>query len=269
VITDAPAVRTATRPTPLLAARDVIGVARRNLLRTMRTPQLLMFAIIQPVLLLVLLRYIFAGAVRMPVANYVDFVVPAIFIEAVLVGAMTSAIGIAEDLKSGMIDRLRSLPMARSAVLAGRSLTDLVRSTIALAVMIGIGTAVGFRFHSDAGRIVLGVVVVLAFGYALCWMNASIGIMTKDPESATNAGTLPTFVFLFASNAIVPTVDLPSWLQAFARNQPLSVAATAVRLLFEGGAAGHFVWLSLAWSAGIAAVCFAVAYGLYERAAVG
>lgn len=266
--TDSLDVHLAPRLTPLLGARDVAGVAKRNLLRTMRTPQLLMFAIIQPVLLLVLLRYIFAGAVRMPVGNYVDFVVPAIFIEAVLVGAMTSAIGIAEDLKSGMIDRLRSLPMARSAVLAGRSLTDLVRSTVALAIMIAIGIAIGFHFHSNAGRILLGIVLILAFGYAFCWMNASIGIVTKDPESATDAGTLPTFLFLFASNAIVPTGDLPSWLQPFARNQPLSISATAVRLLFEGGPAGHFVWLSLVWSAGIAAVCFVVAYRLYERMAV-
>ena len=254
--------------TPLLMARDVVGVAKRNLLRTVRTPQLLLFAVVQPVLLLLMLRYIFAGAVRMSVGSYVDFVVPAIFIEAMLVGAMTSAIGIAEDLKSGMIDRLRSLPMARSAVLAGRSLSDLVRSTAGLAIMIPIGLAVGFRFHSDTGRILLGLAVVIAFGYALCWLNAAIGVLTKDPETATNAGTLPTFLLLFASNAIVPASDLPGWLQAFARNQPLSVTVTAVRELFEGGAAAHSVWLSLAWSGGIAAVSFAVAFGLYKKAAV-
>lgn len=256
----------ASRTTILLGARDVVGVAKRNLLRALRTPQVLLFAVVQPVMLLILLRYIFAGAVRMSTGNYVDFVVPAVFIEAVLVGAMTSAIGIAEDLKSGMLDRLRSLPMARSAVLGGRSLSDLVRSILAVGIMIAVGTAVGFRFHSDPARILAGVGLVLAFGYAFCWVNAAIGIMTKDPESATNAGTLPMFLLLFASNAIVPTYTLPGWLQPFARNQPLSVTATAVRRLFEGGAAGHQTWLSLAWSAGIALAFFGLATSLYRRA---
>jgi ABC-2 type transport system permease protein/oleandomycin transport system permease protein len=257
----------APRMTPLLALRDFNGVAKRNLLRTIRTPQLLLFTAIQPIMLLILFRYIFGGAIKVPGGHYVNFVVPAIFLEAVLVGAMTSAIGIAEDLKSGMIDRFRSLPMARSAVLAGRSLTDLIRSVIVLVIMVGLGLAVGFRFHSDAGRILLGMLLVLAFGYSFCWMNAAIGISTKDPESATSAGTGPTFLLLFASNAIVPTETLPGWLQGFARNQPLSVTVSAVRALFEGGPATHFVWLSLAWSAGITVVFFLTSYGLYKSAA--
>jgi ABC-2 type transport system permease protein/oleandomycin transport system permease protein len=256
-----------SRMTPGLAVRDIGGVAKRNLLRTWRTPQLLLFTAIQPIMLLIMFRYIFGGAIKLPGGHYVDFVVPAIFIEAVLVGSMTSAIGIAEDLKSGMIDRFRSLPMARSAVLAGRSLTDLIRSAAALAIMVVLGIAVGFRFHSDAGRITLGMLLILAFGYSFCWVNASIGISAKDPESATSAGTGPTFLLLFASNAIVPLNTLPGWLQPFARNQPLSVTATAVRRLFEGGAATHYVWLSLVWSAGITVVFFLASFAGYKKAA--
>jgi ABC transporter DrrB family efflux protein len=256
----------APRLTPLLALRDVSGVAKRNLLRSIRTPQLVLYAI-QPIMMLVLFRYIFGGAIKVRGGDYTDFVVPAIFILALLIGAMTSAIGIAEDVRSGMIDRFRSLPMARSAVLTGRSLTDLIRSVISLAIMVGLGLAVGFRFHSDVGRIVLGMLVILAFGYAFSWMNTAIGISAKDPESAQNAATGPAFLLLFASNAIVPAATLPGWLQPFARNQPLGVTTSAVRELFEGGAAAHDVWVSLVWSAGITVVFFLTSYALYQRAA--
>jgi ABC transporter DrrB family efflux protein len=254
------------RLTALLALRDFSGVAKRNLLRAVRTPQLVLYAI-QPIMMLLIFRYIFGGAIKVPGGDYTGFVVPAIFLLTVLVGAMTSAIGIAEDLKSGMIERFRSLPMACSAVLTGRSLTDLVRSVISLAIMTALGVAVGFRFHSDAGRILLGMLLILAFGYSLSWMNAAIGISAKDPESAQNAATGPTFLLLFASNAIVPASTLPGWLQSFARNQPLGVTASAVRELFEGGAAAHDAWVSLAWSAGITVVFFLTTYALYQRAA--
>lgn len=180
-MTDMPlSVTPAPRLTPLLALRDFGGVAKRNLIRSVRTPQLVLYAI-QPIMMLLLFRYIFGGAIKVAGGDYTEFVVPAIFLLALLVGAMTSAIGIAEDVKSGMIDRFRSLPMARSAVLTGRSLTDLIRSVISLAVLAGLGLAVGFRFHSDAGRILLGMLLILAFGYAFSWMNTVIGISAKEP----------------------------------------------------------------------------------------
>lgn len=254
------------RITPLLAFRDFGGVAKRNAIRSVRTPQLVLYAI-QPVMMLVLFRYIFGGAIKVPGGNYVSFVVPAIFLITVLVGAMTSAIGIAEDLKSGMIDRFRSMPMARSAVLSGRSLTDLIRSVLALGLMIGLGVAVGFRFNSDVLRILAGIGLILAFGFAMCWMNVAIGLSAKDPESAQNAASGPTFLLLFASNAIVPTQSLPGWLQPFARNQPLSVTTSAVRSLFRGGPAAHDAWVSLAWSAGITLVFLVLSLSLYKKAA--
>jgi ABC-2 type transport system permease protein/oleandomycin transport system permease protein len=253
------------RMSPALALRDTFGVARRNLLRIARTPLMLIVTAIQPALLLVLFRYVLGGAIQIPGGNYVDFVVPAIFVEAVLIGGITTSIGLAQDLKSGMIDRFRSLPMARSAVLAGRTLADLSRSVFSLAVMIGLGLLVGFRFHSTTPRILAGIVLILAFGYAFSWMYAAIGLATKDPETAQIAGILPFFVLMFASNAIVPVETMPGWLQPFARNQPLSVTVSAVRALLEGGPAAHWFWQALAWAFAIFATFFAISIVLYRN----
>ena len=248
-----------------LALRDTVGVAKRNLLRIARTPLMLVVTAIQPALLLVLFRYVLGGAIQIPGGRYVDFVVPAIFVEAVLIGGLTTSIGLAQDVKSGIIDRFRSLPIARSAVLAGRTVADLSRSIFALAVMVGLGLLVGFRFHSTAPRILAGMGVILAFGYAFSWMYAAIGLATKDPETAQIASILPFFVLMFASNAIVPVETMPGWLQGFARNQPLSITVSAVRALFEGGAAAHWVWQALAWAAGIFVVFFTVSLALYRN----
>ena len=225
--------------TPRVAARDTAGVAKRNLLRIIRTPRLLVVGAIQPAMLLILFRYVLGGAIHIPGGNYVDYVVPAVFIEAVLIGGMTTSIGLAGDLKSGIIDRFRSLPMARSAVLAGRTLADLSRSLLSLAIMVVLGLLVGFRFHSDAGSILAGLLLIMVFGYAFSWVYAAIGLATKDPETAQVAGILPFFILMFASNAIVPVATMPSWLQGFATNQPLSVTVTAVRALLEGGPAAQ------------------------------
>lgn len=252
--------------TPGLALRDIGGVAKRNMLRIARTPRMLVIGTLQPALMLVLFRYVLGGAIRVPGGGYVDYVVPAVFIEAVLIGGMTTSIGLAQDLQSGIIDRFRSLPMARSAVLAGRTLADISRSLVSLAIMIALGLLVGFRFHSDAGSIIIGIAVILAFGYAFSWVYAAIGLATKDPETAQVAGILPFFILMFASNAIVPVSTMPSWLQGFASNQPLSITVAAVRALFEGGPAGHWVLQSLAWSAGITIVFFLIALRLYRDA---
>jgi ABC transporter DrrB family efflux protein len=257
-----------TRPrqmTPRLAIRDTVGIAKRNLLRIVRTPLMLVVTAIQPALLLVLFRYVLGGAIQIPGGSYVDYVVPAIFVEAVLIGGMTTSMGLAQDLKSGIIDRFRSLPMARSAVLAGRTLADLSRSIFSLAIMVGLGLLVGFRFHSTTPRILAGMSLVIAFGYAFSWMYAAIGLATKDPETAQIAGILPFFILMFASNAIVPVATMPGWLQPFARNQPLSITVAAVRAIPEGGPASHWVWQSLAWSAGILVVFVASALRHYRN----
>ena len=255
-----------TRPAARLLIRDTLGVAKRNLLRIVRTPLMLIVTAIQPALFLLLFRYVLGGAIVVPQGSYVDYLVPAIFVEAVLVGGMTTSIGLAQDLKSGIVDRFRSLPMARSAVLAGRTIADLTRSVFSLGVMVGLGLLVGFRFHSSGGSIVAGLGVILAFGYAFSWMYVTIGLATKEPETAQIAGILPFFVLMFASNAIVPVATMPGWLQGFARNQPLSVTVSAARALLEGGAATHWVWQSLCWAAGILAVFFVGSLYLYRSA---
>ena len=248
-----------------LALRDTAGVAKRNLLRILRTPQMLLIGSIQPAMLLVLFRYVLGGAINIPGVSYVNYVVPAVFLEAVLIGGMTTSIGLAEDLKSGIIDRFRSLPMARSAVLAGRTLADLSRSFLSLAIMIGLGLAVGFRFHAGVPSVLSGLALVIGFGYAFSWLYATIGLVTRDPETAQLAGVLPFFILMFASNAVVPVATMPGWLRPFATNQPLSVTISAVRALLEGGAAAHFVWQSVVWSVAITVVFFALALRLYRR----
>jgi ABC-2 type transport system ATP-binding protein len=260
----APMVVTPRSMTPALAARDTAGIAKRNLLRILRTPQLLVIGAAQPALMLLLFRYVLGGAIRIPGFSYVNYVVPAVFVEAVLIGGLTTSIGLAQDLKSGIIDRFRSLPMARSAVLAGRTLADLSRSVLSLAIMVGLGLLVGFQFHSTFPAVAGGLVLIIAFGYAFSWLFAAIGLATKDPETAQVAGILPFFILMFASNAVVPVATLPGWLQGFSRNQPLSVTVTALRALFEGGPAASAVWQSIAWSVGISVVFFAVSLRLYR-----
>jgi ABC transporter DrrB family efflux protein len=253
------------RMTPRLALRDTAGVAKRNLLRILRTPRLLVIGTLQPVLLLLLFRFVLGGAIKVPGGKYVDYVVPAILVEAVLIGCMTTSIGLAQDLQSGILDRFRSLPMARPAVLAGRTLADLARSALSLLIMIGLGVAVGYRFHNSLPAILAGVGVILLFGYSFTWVYATIGLATKDPETAQVAGILPFFILMFASNAIVPVATMPGWLQPFARNQPLSVSVTSARALLGGGPAAHWVWQTLVWSVAIFAVFFTVSLRLYRR----
>jgi ABC-2 type transport system permease protein len=253
------------RMTIPLAARDITGVARRNLLRILRTPVMLVISAFQPAMLLLLFRYVLGGAIKVPGGRYVDFVVPAVFVEAVLIGGMTTSIGLAQDLKSGIIDRWRSLPMARSAVLAGRTLADLCRSVLSVSIMVALGLAVGFRFHGAGVGIAAALALILAFGYAFSWMYAAIGLATKDPETAQIAGILPFFILMFASNAVVPAAVMPGWLQPFARNQPLSVTVSSVRALMEGGPAAQYVWQSLLWCTAVLAVFLPVSLRLYRR----
>jgi ABC transporter DrrB family efflux protein len=252
------------RPTAS-GARDTGGVAKRNLLRILRNPRLLVISAIQPAMLLVLFRYVLGGAIHIPGGSYVDYIVPAVFIEAVMIGGMATAIGLADDLGSGIIDRFRSLPMARSAVLAGRTLADLARSVFSLALMVGLGLLVGFSFHAGVGAIVAGLALVIFFGYCFSWIYATIGLLTKDPETAQVAGILPFFILVFASSAIVPVATMPSWLQPFARHQPVSITINAVRALMQGEPTHHWVWQSLAWSTGILVVFFTIAVRLYRN----
>lgn len=257
----------AARMTPMLAGRDIAGIAKRNLLRTIRTPQLLVIAALQPAMILVLFRYVLGGAIDAPGdGRYVDYVIPAVFLEAVLIGGMATSVGLAEDLRSGIIDRFRALPMARSAVLTGRTLADLSRSLLSLALMIALGLLVGFRFHAGLPSILAGMGLIILFGYVFSWMFATIGLATRDPEAAQSAGILPFFILMFASSAFVPVTTMPTWLRPFAEHQPFSVTLAAIRALFNGDPAAHQVCQTLAWCTGILAVFFLTAIRLYRNA---
>ncbi len=250
---------------PRLALRDTMGITRRNLRRIVRTPQLLWMSALQPAIILVLFRYVLGGAIRTPGISYVDYVVPAIFIEAVLIGGMTTSLALAQDLKTGMIDRFRSLPMARPAFLAGRTLADTCRSIFALAFMTALSVLVGFRFHDTPAACLAAFALIIAFGYAFTWAYAAIGLAVKDPETAQLAAILPMFILFFASSAFVPIDTLPGWLQPFARYQPASVTITSVRALLEGGPVLPDLWQSALWCAGIFAVFLALSLALYQR----
>ena len=258
---------TQARPiTPTLAVRDIWGITRRNLRRIIRTPQLLFMSIVQPTIILLLFRYVLGGAIKIPGVDYVNFVVPGVFLEAVLIGGMTTSLALAQDLQTGIIDRFRSLPMARSAVLAGRTLADLCRSTLALVFMVGLGVLVGFRFHNSFGACLGGIALVIGFGYAFSWVYAAVGLAVKDPETAQMTAILPTFVLFFASSALVPVSTMPGWLQVFARNQPASVTIQAVRALLEGGPVYHALWQAIVWCVAIFVAFLAVSLSLYRSA---
>lgn len=249
-----------------VALRDIGGITRRNLLRIVRTPQLLLFSSVQPVMFVLLFRYVFGGAIHTPGTNYVDYLLPGIFVQTALFGGASTAVGLAEDLKGGIVDRFRSLPMARSAVLAGRTIADLVRNLLVVILMVAVGVIVGFRFHGGLGGDIGGLVLVLLFGYAFTWVFATVGLAVKDPETAQVAGFLPLFPLVFASSAFVPVSSMPGWLRAFANVQPVSVTVNAVRALVDGGPVEHWLWQSLVWTAGILATFVFLAVRRYRNA---
>jgi ABC transporter DrrB family efflux protein len=248
------------------AWRDAWAVAGRNLIAYRRIPQLLVFSTIQPVIFVIMFRYVFGGAINVPSGDYVDFLMPGIFVQTVVFGALAAAVGLATDLKSGLIERFQSLPMSRSAVLAGRTLADLVRNIFVVTLMTIVGYAVGFRIHTNAVALLAGLALVLVFGYAFAWIFATVGLVVADPETAQAASFPVMAPLVFASSAFVPVSSMPGWLQAFAEHQPVSVTASAVRALVLGGPTTSYVLQSLAWSIGIVAVFAPLAVARYRKA---
>lgn len=250
---------------PSAVVVDAAVVAQRNLIRIARTPQLLFFATIQPVMFVLLFRYVFGGAIHIPGVSYVNFLIPGIIVQTVVFGATSTAVGLAEDMTKGIVDRFRSLPMARSAVLAGRTLADLVRNVFVVALMVVVGTLVGFRFHNGFLPGVAAIGIALLLGYCLSWVFALIGLTSATPETAQLAGFLPVFPFVFASSIFTPMNTLPGWMQAFAKIQPITRAVNTVRALTQGGpVATNLIW-TLIWSAAILAVFVPLAVRRYRR----
>ncbi len=266
-VADVPGARTEHGPS-LGVVRDALAIAGRNLIALFRVPKLLVFSTIQPLVFVLLFRYVFGGvaALALPGVPYVDYLMPGVFVQTAVFGAMTTAVGLATDMQTGLLERFRSLPMARSAVLAGRTLADLARNVVVVALMVSVGFAIGFRIHIGIGPFILAMLLVLLFGLAMSWICAVVGLVVGDPETA-QAAVLPVLMpLVFASSAFIPVSTMPWWLQGFARHQPVSVTASAVRALVLGGPTSSYVLQSVAWLVGIIAVFVPLGVWRYRHA---
>lgn len=243
---------------------DTIVMTKRNLMKYIRLPQLLVFSTIQPVMFVLLFAFVFGGAINTPGVDYINFLIPGILIQSVVFGSSQTSVGLADDLNKGMIDRYRSLPMTRGAVMAGRTLADSIRNTFVVFLMLGVGTAIGFRYQDGFLNMLAAVGLVVLFGYAFSWIAAFIGLITQNPETAGVAGFIWVFPLVFASSVFVPVETMPSWLQAFAEVQPISATADTVRALMLGTPIEK-LWYMLAWMAGILAVFIPLSVWKYRR----
>jgi ABC-2 type transport system permease protein/oleandomycin transport system permease protein len=247
---------------------DCLVVTGRNMRHFVRQPQLLLFSTIQPIMFVLLFSYVFGGAIGGSLphgVNYKDFLLPGIFIQSTSFRATQTAIGLAEDLQRGVIDRFRSMPMARSAVLAGRTLADLVRTLFVIVLMIVVGYAIGFRFHEGFLQAIASILVVALFGFSLSWIFAYVGLVAKGPEAAQSAGFIAIFPLVFASSIFVPVNTMPSWLESFADVSPVTVTADAARALAIGGDVGGPLWQMAVWSLGILLVFVPLCVRKYRR----
>jgi ABC transporter DrrB family efflux protein len=247
------------------AVTDAIVIARRNLLMIIRTPQLLVFSTIHPVMFVLLFRYVFGGAINVPTESYASFLLPGVFVQTVVFGSTTAAVALAYDHKRGIIDRFRSLPMARSAVLAGRTAADAVRNLFVITLMVLVGYAVDFRFQGGVLAAIGAMGIALLFGYAFSWFFAMVGMLVRDPETAQVAGFVPLFPLVFASSIFVSPQTMPSWLRAFAEHQPITAVANAVRGLSLGTATTSDVVTALLWIAGMLVVFAPLATWRYRK----
>ena len=260
------------------AVSDTLVITWRNLLRNVRLPQLLLFSTVQPVMFLLLFTYVFGGAIEGAVPGgyeYLQFLMPGLLIQIATFGAGQTAMGLTEDLQNGVVDRFRALPMARSAVLAGRTIADLLRNAAVLSLMLLVGFAIGFRYETSLLRFLGAFALGLLFAYSLSWMMATIGLKVRTPEAAQSAIFLPIFPLVFASSVFLPTQTMPEWLRSFADNQPITIIANALRglmlgpdALLPGQTVAGFVTSALLWIAGITAVFSVLAVRAYRRAVV-
>jgi ABC-2 type transport system permease protein/oleandomycin transport system permease protein len=247
------------------AIADTLVLAKRGLLRIPRQPDLLIGFTIQPVMFVLLFVYVFGGAIQTPGYDYVDFLMPGIITQSIAFGGFVTALGLSDDLKKGLIDRFRSLPMSRAAVLAGRTLADLATNALSLVVLVTVGVIVGFSFHNGVPEVVAGFALLLFFGYAFSWVFACIGLFVSSPEAANAVGFTLIFPLTFASSAFVPVASMPEWLQSFAEVNPITVMVDAIRALWLGAPAGNSVWEAVAWTIAFIAVFAPIAILRYRR----
>ena len=267
---------TAPRPSPAdpgpltqfrWAISDTLTITRRNLLVWIRIPAYIVFTVVQPVMFVLLFRYVFGGAINVPgKVNYTNFLMPGIIGQSAAFATFGTAIALAQELKKGVIDRLRSMPMARSAVLAGRLVADTARMLVTILVLVGVGYAVGFRFTNGFLPAVGMVVLATVFGLAVCCISAYTGLAIGDEESVQAFGLIWLFPVTFLSSAFVPIQTMPGWLQAFANNQPVTYVIDTMRSLALGGPVAASAWKSAVSLAVIFVIFLPLAVRAYRRA---
>lgn len=251
------------RPKLYWTLADALVLAKRHLIQIPRIPEELIFATIQPIIFVLLFRYVFGGAIAIPGTSYVNYLMAGIFAQTVIFGATSTGIGLANDLQKGLVDRFRSLPMAKSAVLTGRTISDMVRNTCVVIVMWTVGLLVGFRPQGHFISWVAAGGMLLLTSFAFSWISATIGLVVRSVEAAQSAGFIWLFPLTFASSAFVPTRSMPGWLRAFAEHQPVSLIVNAVRGLLLNQPDAATIWQALAWCAGILVVFIPLAVWAY------
>ncbi|HLM64212.1 MAG TPA: ABC transporter permease [Acidimicrobiales bacterium] len=253
---------------PAWLLRDSWTEAVRHLRALPRNPELLVFAIVQPIMFVLLFVYVFGGAIVVPgYDDYNQFLLPGIFAQTILFGSAFTGVGVAEDLSKGIIDRLRSLPIAPAAVLIGRTFSDIARNLITFVVMLVVAFAVGFRFEGGLARAAMATALLFFFSYAFSWIQALMGLSVGSVEAANSAGFIWMFPLTFVSSAFVDPVTMPGWLQPVAEHNPFTVVTDATRALYNGRDPGSDVWVSLAWAAGITIVFAILSIRKFESSA--
>jgi ABC transporter DrrB family efflux protein len=244
--------------------RHSLLITRRNLTALVRAPETIVFSVIQPIMFLLLFNYVLGGAID-PTGSYIDFVIPGIIVQFVAFATVGTALGITSDLTNGFIDRLRSLPIARSALLTGQILSDAVRIAFSIVLLAGVGTLMGFRIDGGVSAALGAFLLATMFGIALCWVGAWIGLSLRSPEAVQLGGMIWLFPLTFASSAFVPATTMPGWLQAVVNVNPVTLTVDALRALLSGQPATALVVQSLVWIAAITLVFFTLATRQYRR----
>ncbi|MGH8909188.1 MAG: ABC transporter permease [Egibacteraceae bacterium] len=266
----APALKETAAPAPPArpglrqTVRHSLVLTRRNLAALVRKPETIVLSVIQPIMILALFNYVLGGAIN-PGGDYIDFIVPGMMVWFVAFATVGTALGLNADLTKGFIDRFRSLPIARSAVLTGRILSDTVVMTFSVVLLTGVGMLMGFRISGSLGAAVGAFLLVIAFGIALLWVGAWIGLSLGSPEAVQSGGMIWLFPLTFASSAFVPAATMPGWLQTVVNVNPVTLTIDALRALLSGEPATALVLRSLAWTAAITLVFFTLAVRRYRR----
>jgi ABC-2 type transport system permease protein/oleandomycin transport system permease protein len=248
---------------------DTLIIAERNLVRLPRAPDLLLAFTVQPIMFVLLFRYVFGGAISTPGYSYVDFLVPGIIVQNTAFGGFATALGLNDDMRKGLIDRFRSLPMSRAAVLGGRTLADVATNSLSITILLVTGVITGFTFQTGFLEAAAGIGLLLLFGYAFSWFLAFIGLLLNSPESVNSVGFIAVFPLTFISSAFVPVNSMPTGLRDFAEVNPFTIVVDAMRHLWLGAPAHNSVWGAVVWSFVIVAVFAPLAVARYRRAAGG